>query len=351
MSIRLPLPTRLSLQTLTGLRQAVSDGANSVANNVVTPANVLGYINAFEDDILSPLRLIWMRTTDYNITLDQYGTFSIPNALSQTCLEVVTVYSAGGGNSQVANTYWQYAVPFDRKDLNTFRKLQGNVNIEPIYTIDGNVVRVWPPVNYYGPLACSYYADWPRLGDLDTNSTTQQQTLVFSGTATAAGTLTFQTISQPTTVVKISNGDTAATVATNVLSANIVYEYDAGNNPIYWIASSPADGTVILTAPKYVSTAALTVTQTLGTGITFTNMTTRQGNLAYIQNNWFLNNYPYLYYYGSLKHVFLFLNDLERAKWASDQAMKYVSELQAISDRADVSDISDGPNYNQNIQW
>ena len=353
MANRNALPSRLQLQNLAGLQQAITDGANAVANNVTTPANVNGYINAFEDDILSPLRLIWMRTTDYNIQLDQYGTFSIPGTLSKTALEIISVYSAGGGTSQVANTYWQYAIPFDRKDLNTFRKLQGNVNIEPIYTIDANVVRVWPPVNYYGPLACSYFADWPRLGDIDSNSTLQQQTIVLSGTASAAGTLVLQTnsVAATNTTIAIDFGDTATTVLNKLVSANIIYDIDSGNNISYWVSAITGPNTATLTSPKYVANKTLTVTQTLGTGITFTDTLTVPASLAYIQNNWFLNSYPYLYYYGTLKQVFLYLNDLERAKWASDQAMKLVNILQAESDRADFSDASDGFNYNNNVQW
>ncbi len=351
MAARLPLPNRLAFvnKNYTTLQQAVINGANSVALDVLS--NVTGFISAAEDDFLTPLRLIWMRRTDYNLQLDQYGTFDIRTALTQTALEVVSVYSAGGGTSLVANTYWQYAVPFDRKDLNTFRKLQGNVNIEPIYTIDGSIVRVWPPVNYYGPLACSYYADWPRLGDIDTNSVLQQQTLVITGTATTAGTLVFQTTIQPTTTVNIAIGDTVTTITNKILAANIVYEVDAGNNLTYWSAAQTAPGTIVLTSPSYISNAAFTSTLTGATGVTVTNTNTQVANIALVQTNWFMDNYPYLYYYATLKQIFLYFNDLDRAKWAGDQAAKLVFEIQAVSDRADSSDSSDGYNYNQNIQW
>ena len=116
MAIRLPLPTRLQLQTVDGLRNAIIGGADSVASDVVTSTTVDGFINAFEDDILAPLRLIWMRRTDDNIALDQYGKFDL-RTLSSTVLEVVTLFSRGAVTGNVGNTFWQFDIPFDRKDL------------------------------------------------------------------------------------------------------------------------------------------------------------------------------------------------------------------------------------------
>jgi len=353
MTARLPLPNRLAFvnSNFATLQKAVINGAKSVGLDVLT--DVTGFVSAAEDDFLTPLRLIWMRRTDYNISLDQYGTFDIRSALTQTALEVVSVYSAGGGTSLVANTYWQYAVPFDRKDLNTFRKLQGNVNIEPIYTIDGALVRVWPPVNYYGPLACSYYADWPRLGDIDTNSTLQQQTVVVSGTATSVGNFLFTTTGTAgSATVNISIGDTAATIAANILKMNVPYSVDAGGNILYWNLSQPQAGQVLFTAPTYVaSNVTLNITATGASGITFTNTNSQAASQILVQTNWFMDNYPYLYYYATLKQIFLYFNDLDRAKWAGDQAAKLVYEIQAVSDRADSSDASDGFNWNQSVQW
>jgi len=353
MTARIPLPSRLALQSLSGLQNAILAGANVVSNANITAATVNGFINAFEDDMLAPLRLIWMRKTDYSITLDQYGTFNINSDLSSVCLEVVSVYSAGGGTSLVANTYWQYAVPFDRKDLDTFRKLQGNVNIEPIYTIDGAIVRVWPPVNYYGPLACSYYADWPRLGDISSNSMLQVYTFTFSGAPTNDGSIVFSTTGVTGTAsVSIASGDTLDIISTKLLQLQLPYSIDAGGNPIYWSISAQSSGVILFTAPTFVATnAVITATQTAAVGLTFTQSITTPATLSTIQTNWFLDNYPYLYYYGAMKHLFLYLADLERAKWASDQSLSYVAQIQAQSDRADFSDVSDGFSYNQNCQW
>ena len=358
MTLRLPLPTRIQLQSVDGLRNAIIGGSDSVANDVVTQTTVDGYIHAFEDDVLAPLRLIWMRNTDYNITLDQYGRFDL-RLLSKTVLEVVTIFSQASVTGAANNTYWQYEIPFDRKDLNTFKKLQGNVNIEPIYTIDQSFVKVWPPVNYYGPVCCEYYSDWPRLGDLSTNSAVAQYTLTITGTASADALFTFT--STPTssssavyntayTSISIPTGTSAAQAATLVLATPIAFGIDSGNNPLYWITKAgPAPGTVVFIAPAYVNITEFTLanTSTLNASVQQTVAPLQ----AYITNNWFLDNYPYLYYFGALKHVFYYLNDLERLAWADKQVTKYVGELQTFSDRADVSDPSDGFNYNQGVQW
>lgn len=350
MAIRLPLPNRLQLQTLVGLRSAIVGGANTVSNNVITTDSVLGFINAFEDDFLSPLRLIWMRTTDNEIQLDQYGRFDVRTSLSKTLLEIVSLWSSAAPAGSVSGAYYQYEVPYDRKDLNTFRKLQGNVNVEPIYTVDGPLVKVWPPANYYGPLNCSYYADWPRLGDVSSTSLLQEYTLSLAGVATATGNLTIQTASLGTTTIPIAIGDTPSVVLNKLLSANVIYSLDAGGNELYWQISL-LNSSAVFTSPSYVANnVALNVNLT-ATGLTFGLVLSQSALLDTVQKNWFLDNFPYIYYYGALKHVFFYLNDMERAKSSHDQAMKYVNEIQAISDRADVSDSSDSFNFNQNVQW
>ena len=349
MSARLPLPNRLDLQTLTGLKNALLGGANTVSNNVISSSQLIGFINAFEDDILAPLRLIWMRQTDSNIVLSADGTFDVRTALSSPLLEMVSVWSS------VSSSNINFQKPYDRKDVSTFRRMQGWVNTEPIYTIDNALVRIWPPVVFNGSLNCSYYADFARINDLVVTSTLQGQTVTLSGTATASGSLTFSTgTTNPQTVtVTINNGDTAAVIANRIVIAKVPYAKDDGGNISYWATvNNSGTGVIALTAPVYVdSNATFTVTQTAATGITFTNVNSQAASRQFVQTNWYLQNYPYLYYYGALKHVFLYLNQPDQAVAASNQAQKMVSELQSISDRADASDPSDGFFYNQDVQW
>lgn len=351
MAVRLSLPNRIQLQTLSGMRNAIVGGVNATASNVINTNDALAFINAFEDDFLVNLRLIWMRVTDYNIPIDQYGRFDL-RLLNQPVQEVVSVYANANLSATTNNAYWQYQQPFDRKDLTSFRKLQGVLNVQPIYCIDGPYVYLWPQRNFYGPMACEYYAEWPRLGDYSSSSTLQQITVTISGTATASGTITFQTAGQAVATLTINNGDTSAVILQNLLNLKIVYATDAGGNDSYWTPALTGPTTVVLTAPTYVTgDVTVAISQTGATGITSSLAITQNALIDTVQTNWFLTNYPYLYFYGALKHAFLYLNDLERAKWASDQASKMTIEIQQKSDRADVSDPSDGFFWNSSVQW
>jgi hypothetical protein len=351
MAQRPPLPSRQSLINLNGLQTALVSGANAVSNIGITTANVLGFINSAEDDIFLPLKLIWMRQTD-EVSLDVYGHFDLRTATSYPVREVVSVFSRGGVTGSAGGKYWQYEISYDRKDLNSFRKLQGNVNVEPIYTVDQSLVKVWPPANYYGPIFIEYYADWPRLGDISSNSSLQVQTLTINTGSTASGSITFTT--GGTNVVSISIGadSTPTSICLAIANTKIPYAVDSGGNTSYWtVAYTGGNNFVTFTAPIYVGTNASFAVSTTATGVTFTNVTSTNALLTTIQTNWFTTNYPYLYYFASLKQIFLWLRDLDSAKWASDMAMKLVSELQADSDRADFSDPSNGFLWNQNCQW
>ncbi|MCX8491436.1 MAG: hypothetical protein ORN54_10240 [Cyclobacteriaceae bacterium] len=316
---------------------------------MITSSQLVGFINAFEDDILAPLRLIWMRMTDTNIPLSADGTFDVRTALSAPLVEMVSVWSS------VKSSAYNFQQPFDRKDISTFRRLQSWVGNEPIYTIDNALVRVWPPIIFNGYLNCSYYTDFARLGDLVITSTLQTQTLTLSGTASNAGSLTFSTgaTNPQTTTIVINTGESSVAIANRIALTAISYAKDEGGNITYW-ASSNSSGTSIVsfTAPVYVdNNVSFTVTQTGGTGLSFTNVVSQNATRQFVQTNWFLQNYPYLYYYGALKHLFLYLANAEMAGAVNQQTLKMVDELQSISDRADASDASDGFFYNQEVQW
>lgn len=354
MSLRVPLPNRRQLQTLSGLTQALKYHLNVASNAIITDDSALGYINAAEDIDLTPLKSFFMKRSEF-ITVDSTGTFKVKD-LKYPATEIVGVfYQFDDLYNQ--NEYLQYVDPV------TFGKGYGTVFTDAIYTVttstDGTndqVIQTYPapPSALIG---IEYYCDWPKLGDLTTASTLQQIRLNISGTATTNGNLTFTcTIGGVTTLpvsIPVVIGDTAAVIANKIITANsLPFQTGEGNNTTRWYATLVTGTTnVLLTSPTYTELSATLNIVATPLGVSITQTAVQPPFVQTVQTNWFLYQYPYMYYYAALKHAYNGFDDAERLALVEKEFLKSVQVFQAFTDRAEWGGVHRQPDYNQNVVW
>jgi hypothetical protein len=354
MAVRVPLPNRREMQTLTGLTQAIKYHLNIASNQVISDDSALGYINAGEDLDLTPLKSFFMKRSEF-VTVNSKGQFRI-NDLKFPATEISGVFYQFDDLYQ-QNEYLQYVDPV------TFGKGYGTVYTDALYTVttasDGTNDQVicTYPAPPSAKIGVEYYCDWPKLGDLTTASKLQQVTLGFTGVATAAGVINFQSQigSSSTTVVAlpVAIGDTPSILQAKLINTPIVpFQALPGNNQSTWSSSVVAGTTnVLLTSPRYIAeTATLTATST-ATGITVAVSQTQSPFIQTVQSNWLLFNFPYVYYYAALKHAYNGLDDLERYGLVEKEWLKAVQVFQQFTDRAEWAGSNRQSDYNQNVIW
>lgn len=354
MSIRVPMPSRREIQSLTGLIQAIKFHMNVASNQIITDDSALGYINLTEDIDLTALKLISMKKTEF-VTVDSKGRFRLSN-LKHPMTEMIGVFYQFRDLYQ-QNEYLQYVDPV------SFGRGYGTVYTNALYTIDVSddgsndpILKVYPAP----PSAClgiAYYSDWPKLGDLTTNSTRQQMEITFSGTAAAASEMQIATTilgeQTPYMTVNIAAGDTAQKIAEKIIQKNTVpFRARGGNNYSFW-GCAPSDNVnaVIFSSPEYISDTAFINITNVPPGITTGSATLRDPFVQTVQTNWFLYNYPYVYYYGALKHAYNAIEDSERLVLVEREYSKAVAVLQAHNDRAEWAGSGTQSDYNQNVIW
>ena len=325
---------------------------NVASNAIITDDSALGYINAAEDLDMTPLKSFFMKRSEF-ITTDSKGQFRLNN-LSYPVTEIIGVFFQFEDLYQ-QNTYLQYVDP------TVFGEGYGTVYTDALYTImtasDGTndqILAVYPapPSQRMG---IEYYCDWAKLGDLTTNSRLQQQTLVISGAASEDGTVTVNSTilgNTVTTVIPITVNSSAQQVQNAIVASRIGFQNTAGNNTSLWTASVIAGSTnVLLTSPQYIpETATVTVTTDVS-GIDIINTTTSTPFIQTVQTNWFLHQFPYLYYYAALKHAYNGLEDIERYQLVEKEFLKAVQVFQQFTDRAEWAGSNQSFNYNQSVIW
>lgn len=353
MSVRVPLPNRRQLQSLTGLIQAVKYHMNVASNTIITDDSALGYINAAEDSDLSPLKLFEMKKNEY-ITVDSQGKFDV-EGLSYPLSEIIGVYYQFNDLYQ-QNEYLQYVDPV------TFGKGYGTVYTDALYTVktasDGTnnqqiCVYPAPPSARMG---IEYYADWPKLGDLTDKSRLQQVLLSIDGVATVDSVLTIvstiNTVSTRVSTYQITAGMTAAEVKQIIMTNEIPFQSLPGNNTSLWFYEEVA-GTddLILYGADYIDYDAVLTIAGVPLGLTIDVTYTSSVFVQTVQTNWFLYNYPYVYYYSALKHAYNGLDDVERYQLVEKEFLKVVQVIQSFNDRAEWAGANQQPDYNANVIW
>ncbi len=352
MAVRVPLPNRRQLQNLTGLIQAIKYHLNVSSNTIVTDDSALGYINAAEDIDLTPLKIITMKKSEF-ITPDEDGQFPLEN-LTYPLTEVIGVFYRY--DNQFIQDEW-----LDYVDPNTYGKQYGVVQAVPLYTIktasDGtnNQTLCVRPGTTGAQVGIEYYSDWPKLGDLTSNSKLQQIKLTVGGTATGSGTITFKstinTVDTVVATVTIASGDTASVVANKIIATGVPFQTLVGNNTTAWVAELDTNGDIVLTASDYPgSDATLTIGGTYP-GITLTQTAIQSCFVQTVHTNWFLWHFPYAYYYAALKHAYNGLDDLERYQLVEKEFLKSVQVLQSFNDRAEWGGVTSHSDYTQNVVW
>jgi len=353
MSVRVPLPNRRQLQTLTGLIQAIKYHMNVASNTIITDDSALGYINLAEDSDLSPLKLIEMKKNEY-ITVDSEGKFNI-ESLSYPLTEIIGVYYQFNDLYQ-QNEYLQYVDPV------TFGKGYGTVYTDALYTVqtsaDGTnnqhiCVYPAPPSAKMG---IEYYSDWPKLGDLTDKSTLQQVLLTITGTATVDGTMTIVStingVATPVTTYEITAGMTAAEVKQVIMNNEVPFQTLPGNNLSLWYYEEVATtDNLLLYGADYIDYNSTLTIAGVPTGITVTATYTSPVFVQTVQTNWFLWQYPYVYYYSALKHAYNGLDDVERYQLVEKEFLKAVQVIQSFNDRAEWAGTNQQPDYNTNVIW
>lgn len=287
------------------------------------------------------------------ITVDSKGTFKLKN-LQFPPTEIVGVfYQFQDLYNQ--NEYLQYVDPV------TFGKGYGTVYTDALYTIttdtDGSndqVIQVYPapPSQLIG---VEYYCDWPKLGDLTTSSKLQQVTLNINGVANQNGNINFSVTIDGVnlqTLYPITAGETAADVQQRILqNQDIKFQANPGNNISTWYATAiPNSTNVLLTSPSYISSVAAFGATSIG-GIGAIPTVTQQPFIQTVQTNWFLYQYPYMYYYAALKHAYNGLEDLERYQLVEKDFQKAVTVFQQLTATAEWGGVHRQSDYNQNIIW
>lgn len=353
MSVRVPLPSRRQMQTLTGLVQAIKYHLNIASNTVITDESALGYINLAEDSDLTPLKLLAMKKNEY-ITVDSSGKFNLEN-LSYPVTEVIGVYYQFQDLYQ-QNEYLQYVDPV------TFGKGYGAVYTDAIYTINtsasgtNNQQLCVYPAPPSARMGIEYYADWPKLGDLTSGSKLQQVTLNISGTATATGVMTItSTVNGVTTTpftYNITSGMSAADVKALIMQVEVPFQSQPGNNTSLWFYQEVA-GTdnLLLSGADYIPYDATLNISNVPAGLTVTATPVQSCFIQTVQTNWFLYQNPYIYYYAALKHAYNGLDDLERYQLVEKEFLKAVQVLQSFNDRAEWSGSNQQFDYNNNVIW
>ena len=301
-----------------------------------------------------PLKTYFMKRSEF-ITVNSKGEFPIRN-LSFPATEITGLFYAFD-DLYNQNEYLQYIDP------TVFGQGYGTVYTNAIYTIatssDGSndqVIKVYPAPPS-ARIGVDYYVDWPRLGDLSTGSRLQQITLNITGTASQTALLSFSsTINSTTTAttsVAVVAGDTAATVIQKLVAANNVpFQVLPGNNQSYWNAvAATTAGTVTLTSPQYISDTATLNIVNVPTGLAVTPTALQAPFIQTVQTNWYLYNFPYLYYYAALKHAYAGIDDLERYAIAEKETQKALQLFQSFTDRAEFAGSLQQPHYNNNVIW
>ena len=353
MSVRVPLPNRRQLQTLTGLIQAIKYHMNVASNTIITDDSALGYINLAEDSDLSPLKLIEMKKNEF-ITVDSQGKFSV-ESLSYPLTEIIGVYYQFNDLYQ-QNEYLQYVDPV------TFGKGYGTVYTDALYTVqtsaDGTndqqiCVYPAPPSAKIG---IEYYSDWPKLGDLTDKSTLQQVYLSISGTATVDGTMTIVStingVPTPITAYQITAGMTASDVKQLIMDNEVPFQTLPGNNLSLWYYEEVATtDDLILYGADYIEYNSTLTIAAVPAGITITPTYTKPVFVQTVQTNWFLWQYPYVYYYAALRHAYNGLDDVERYQLVEKEFLKAVQVIQSFNDRAEWAGTNQQPDYNTNVIW
>ena len=353
MAIRVPLPNRRQLQSLTGLIQAIKYHLNVSSNTVVTDDSALGYINAAEDSDLSPLKLMPMKKNEF-ITVDSKGQYNLEN-LSFPMSEVLGVYYQFEDLYQ-QNEYLQYVDPV------TFGKGYGTVFTDALFTIqtsaDGsnNQTLCVYPAPPSAKMGIEYFADWPKLGDLTDKSKLQQVSLTITGAATVDGTLSIVSrvynIDTQAFTYAIPAGSTASDVQQIIMNNEVPFQSLPGNNTSVWFYEqmTGTDDLMLYGADYIAYNSTLTITG-VPDGMTITATPVSDVFVQTVQSNWFLFNYPYVYYYAALKHAYNGLDDVERYGLVEKEFLKAVQVLQSFNDRAEWGGVNRQSDYNQNVIW
>jgi hypothetical protein len=340
------------MQTLSGLVQAIKYHLNVSSNTIITDDSALGYINIAEDHDLSPLRGISMKKNEL-ITLDSLNKFNL-ESLTYPVTEMIGVYFQYDSQYQ-QQEYLQYVDPI------TFGRGYGSVYSTAIYTIrtstDGNnnqELCIYPAPGS-AKVGVEYYADWPKLGDLTSDSLLQQLTITTSGTATAAGTISIKTtvggIDATPITIPVAIGDTADAIHLQILGNYIPYQALGGNNTSYWAQTQGTGLVVDLFAPEYNGVNATITVTGVPAGLTITVDTVQSAKVVTVQSNWFLWQFPYLYYYAALKHAYNGLDDIERYQLAEKEFLKACQVFQGLNDKAEWSGSAGQPDYNTSVIW
>lgn len=288
------------------------------------------------------------------ITVDSTGAFKIRN-LQFPATEITGVfYQFDDLYNQ--NEYLQYVDPV------TFGKGFGTVFTDAIYTIttatDGTndqTIQTYPAPPS-ARIGVEYYCDWPKLGDLTTNSRLQQYSLIITGTATETGTLQFSNLIDGATVdtsISVTAGTSASTLATQLINTDpINFQNLPGNNTSTYRATAVGGTTnVLLTSPTYTPDTASLGLGTVPAGLSVTVIPGQTPYIQTVQTNWFLFQYPYMYYYGALKHAYNGLEDIERYQLVEKEWLKSVQVFQQFTDRAEWAGVLRQSDYNQNVIW
>lgn len=353
MAVRVPLPNRRQLQSLTGLVQAIKYHLNVSSNTIITDDSALGYINAAEDSDLAPLKLMPMKKNQF-VTVDENGKFSVEQ-LDYPASEILGIYYQYDDQYQ-QNEYLQYVDPV------TFGKGYGTVYTDALYTVqtsaDGTnnqMICVYPAPGS-AKVGIEYFADWPKLGDLTDKSKLQQVLLSVTGTATVDGTMTIvstvNNIATPVTTYQITAGMTASDVKQLIMTNEVPFQSLPGNNLSLWYYEEVATtDDLILYGADYIDYNSTLTIAGVPAGITVTATYTSPVFVQTVQTNWFLFNYPYVYYYAALKHAYNGLDDIERYQLVEKEFLKAVQVLQSFNDKAEWGGVTRQSDYNQNIIW
>jgi len=353
MSVRVPLPNRRQLQSLTGLIQAIKYHMNVASNAIITDDSALGYINTAEDSDLTPLKLMPMKKNEY-VTVDDKGQFNLEK-LSYPLSEICGVYYQFNDLYQ-QNEYLQYVDPV------TFGKGYGTVYTDALFTVqtsaDGtnNQMLCVYPAPPSAKMGIEYFADWPKLGDLTDKSKLQKVYLSITGTATVDSVITIVstigTSTTPITTYDVTAGMTSSQVKQLIIANEVPFQSLAGNNTSLWFYEEVA-GTddLILYGADYISSDATLTIDGVPLGITITPTYESGVFVQTVQTNWFLFNYPYLYYYAALKHAYNGIDDLERYQLVEKEFIKAVQVIQSFNDRAEWGGVNRQSDYNQNVIW
>lgn len=353
MAIRVPLPNRRQLQSLTGLVQAIKYHLNVSSNTIVTDDSALGYINAAEDSDLSPLKLMPMKKSEF-ITVDDKGQFNLEN-LTYPVTEILGVFYQFDDLYQ-QNEYLTYVDPV------TFGKGYGTVYTDALYTVktmaDGtnNQTLAVYPAPPGSKMGVDYFSDWPKLGDLTDKSKLQQVTLSITGTAGADTTMTIvskvNNVDTTAFTYTIPAGSTASQVKQIIMNAEVPFQLLPGNNTSVWFYEevTGTDDLNLYGADYIAYNATLTITG-VPAGMIITATPVSDVFVQTVQSNWFLFNYPYVYYYAALKHAYNGLDDLERYQLVEKEFLKAVQVIQSFNDRAEWGGVNRQPDYNQSVNW